>query len=65
MCTLGSFNVAILDEPFNGLDTEGVSVLQEDIQKWATEKLVLLICHVPPAGLTTDETCLLESPEVE
>jgi ABC-type multidrug transport system ATPase subunit len=56
MCTLGSFNVVILDEPFNGLDEEGVNVLREDIHKWATEKSVLLISHAPPEGLIPDET---------
>jgi ABC-2 type transport system ATP-binding protein len=59
MCTLGSFNVVLLDEPFNGLDDDGVDVLREDIKKWATEKAVLLISHAPPPGLAPDETFIM------
>jgi len=59
MCTLGSFDVVILDEPFNGLDEGGSDVLREEILAWRQDKAVLLIAHTPPAGIVRDTTVIL------
>lgn len=62
LCTLGSFDAVILDEPFNGLDDDSGDMLCEDIQKWATEKAVLLIAHSCPPDLVPDRTLVLGPP---
>lgn len=59
VCTLGAFDVVLLDEPFNGLDDDGADVLCQEIRQWAAEKSVLLISHKPPAGLRPDRVFLV------
>jgi ABC-type multidrug transport system ATPase subunit len=59
MCTLGVFDVVILDEPFNGLDDESTDALCQELRAWATDKSVLLISHIPPVGLTPERTFML------
>jgi ABC-type multidrug transport system ATPase subunit len=54
MCTLGSFDVVILDEPFNGLDPAGRDTLSAEIRHWSATAAVLLISHAPPAGVEAD-----------
>lgn len=43
--------LVILDEPFNGLDTEMAQRIWQNIQPWLTGKLVLLILHEKPEKL--------------
>jgi ABC-type multidrug transport system ATPase subunit len=59
MCTLGSFDVAVLDEPFNGVDAESAEFLVSELMTWADHALVLLINHLPPEGLCITRTVTL------
>jgi ABC-2 type transport system ATP-binding protein len=63
LCTLGAFDVLILDEPFNGLDDESGAVLGQEIRAWAAGGAVLLIAHAPPAGLAPDSVFQLSQPD--
>lgn len=60
MCTLGSFDVVVLDEPFNGLDVAGRDKLCAELADWSAEKTVLLISHAPPPGVVADTTFTVE-----
>lgn len=51
MCTQGDVGLVMLDEPFNGLDAEGITLLTEELAAWATTRIVLLVAHRPPAAL--------------
>ena len=53
-CTVGAFDTVVLDEPFNGLDGESSAVLAAELAAWARTRCVVLICHLPPPGLTFD-----------
>ncbi|MFE7315780.1 ATP-binding cassette domain-containing protein [Streptomyces sp. NPDC057555] len=55
MCTLGDFDCVVLDEPFNGIDQESVEKVAEEICQWGGERLVLLISHTLPPGLTVTD----------
>ncbi|WP_197061968.1 ABC transporter ATP-binding protein [Sinomonas humi] len=59
-CTALPTPVAILDEPFNGMDGHGVETLVKELGEWAHKSLVLLIAHVPPAELEPHQTVMLE-----
>ncbi|MDR1513490.1 MAG: ATP-binding cassette domain-containing protein, partial [Propionibacteriaceae bacterium] len=63
MTTAGRPCVLILDEPFEGLDEQGVSVLLAEIQAWARRKLVIVVAHQEPTGFTADRR--LDLPSVE
>lgn len=42
-------SLMVLDEPFNGLDTEGVEIVAEEISEWlAEDRTILLIAHTLP-----------------
>ncbi|MEU6708132.1 ABC transporter ATP-binding protein [Streptomyces wuyuanensis] len=59
VCTVGSFSCAVLDEPFNGIDQEGVEQIVEEVSVWGADRLVLLISHTVPSTLAmTDEIVL-------
>jgi ABC-type multidrug transport system ATPase subunit len=45
MNTVGQFDCVVLDEPFNGTDTEGVAYMVEEIRRWAESKLVVIVTH--------------------
>ncbi|MGW8954722.1 ABC transporter ATP-binding protein [Streptomyces sp. NPDC055709] len=63
VCTLGDFSCAVLDEPFNGIDHEGVEKIAEELSFWSADRLVLLISHtVPTALVVTDEFVLDRTP---
>jgi ABC-type multidrug transport system ATPase subunit len=51
MCTLGDFEVACLDEPFLGLDEDGVQVVCREIADWAATAAVVLAGHDLPDRL--------------
>ncbi|MCD0445729.1 ATP-binding cassette domain-containing protein [Glycomyces sp. A-F 0318] len=63
MCTLGAFDVAILDEPFNGLDDEGRDRLAAEMRDWSERAAVLLIAHAAPAEASVDRTFDLGGPD--
>lgn len=54
MCTVGEFQVAVLDEPFNGLDEDAVIMGSEELMSWSLRRLVLVVCHSVPPGLRFD-----------
>jgi ABC-type multidrug transport system ATPase subunit len=63
VCTLGAFGLAVLDEPFNGIDQEGEEKIAEELSLWSTDRLVVLISHTAPAALAvTDEYVLSGTP---
>lgn len=45
MNTVGRFDCLVLDEPFNGVDAEGVACMANEIRHWAASKLVVVITH--------------------
>ncbi|MCI0143870.1 ATP-binding cassette domain-containing protein [Arthrobacter bambusae] len=45
MNTVGQFDCVVLDEPFNGTDTEGMAYMVEEIRRWAEFKLVVIVTH--------------------
>lgn len=60
MCTLGDVDLVMLDEPFNGLDAEGIALLTDELADWARTRAVLLVAHRPPAGLNINQRFRLE-----
>ncbi|MCH6471022.1 ABC transporter ATP-binding protein [Sinomonas terrae] len=54
MNTLGDFDLAVLDEPFNGVDTESVAVMAKEMTEWAKTACVVLIAHALQAELEPD-----------
>lgn len=56
LCTLGDFEVVLLDEPFNGLDESASEMLLHDIERWGRDGAAVLIAHTPPVGLLATQT---------
>ena len=54
MCTVGDFEVALLDEPFNGIDAAGVATCLDEIEEWAQRGSVVIASHVLPPRLAAD-----------
>lgn len=48
MNTVGQFDCVVLNEPFNGTDTEGVAYMVDEIRRWAESKLVVVVTHSLP-----------------
>lgn len=47
--------LVILDEPFNGLDTNTATKVWQNLQPWLSQRLLLLILHHKPAALVNIE----------
>jgi ABC-2 type transport system ATP-binding protein len=62
MCTLGTFDVIVLDEPFNGLDADGRDRLTAEIRELTVDRTVVLSAHALPDGIAVDQTVVLGSP---
>lgn len=62
MCTLGQFDVVLLDEPFNGLDDDASEVLGAELQSWAQDRAVVLIAHAPPERLPVSRVVTMPVP---
>lgn len=60
MNTVGQFDCVVLDEPFNGTDTEGVAYMVEEIRGWAASKLVVIVTHSLQDLLSEATTVRLE-----
>lgn len=58
-CSTGDFGLVAMDEPFNGLDDTGRSVLIDEIGEWARDGAVLLVAHDLPDGLVVDHKIIL------
>lgn len=64
MCTTGEFSVALLDEPFNGVDAESSALMVDEINGWGGRSLVVLVSHAVPDGLRVDGTLDLDGRRV-
>lgn len=62
LTTGGAFALAVLDEPFNGLDDEGRTVLLDELDRWRAGRRIVLVAHEPPAGLPEDDVLELAGP---
>lgn len=60
MNTVGHFDTLVLDEPFNGVDTQGVDAMAAEVRHWAKTKLVLVITHSLQDLLPEADTVMLE-----
>ena len=60
MNTVGQFDCVVLDEPFNGADTEGVAYMVDEIRRWAESSLVVIVTHSLQALLPEAVTVRLE-----
>lgn len=56
MCTLGDFDLVVLDEPVNGLDVNASAMLWEEVQQWRRTKAVVLIAHNLPNEVLPDSS---------
>lgn len=55
MCTLGEFDIVLLDEPFVHLTTAATHSLQADVAGWrAEQKLVIIMSEEVPPGINPD-----------
>lgn len=54
VCTAGDFALAVLDEPYNALDSDSAALMSREIVDWRTHASVLLVCHTPPPALDID-----------
>lgn len=55
MCTLGEFDIVLLDEPFMRLTQGGTLSLQADVASWrADRKLVIIMSEDLPPGINPD-----------
>ncbi|MCJ1685524.1 ATP-binding cassette domain-containing protein [Rathayibacter sp. VKM Ac-2927] len=61
ICTTGRFSVALLDEPFNGVDAESTEQMVVEMERWAEDALLIVVSHAVPPGLRTAETLPLEA----
>lgn len=49
MCTTGAFSVALLDEPFNGVDAASMERMVDEINRWSRRSLLVVVSHsIPP-----------------
>lgn len=56
MCTTGTFDVVLLDEPYSGLDPEAAELLTEELTGWALRRQVVVVTHGGVDGLPVDRT---------
>lgn len=54
-CTVGSFDVLLLDEPFQGVDAESRALQCAEITTWADHGAVVLVSHQHPEDLRTPD----------
>lgn len=62
VCTLGDFSLALLDEPFNGLDDVTRHVMGQEITTWSEHRAVVVVAHEPPPALARARDILLAPP---
>lgn len=60
MCTVANTPAVVMDEPFNGLDTQGITALIDELTTWRTEKIVILITHLVPEQLQFDQNIVFQ-----
>ncbi|RJF42556.1 ATP-binding cassette domain-containing protein [Actinomyces sp. 2119] len=63
MCTLGNFDVVMLDEPFIALDDQARAELNREMCQWREEgRLVVVAAHGSPDGFQPTTTLRLPAP---
>ena len=51
MCTTGTFSVALLDEPFNGVDVSSMERMVDEMNRWSQHSLLVIVSHSVPSEL--------------
>jgi ABC-type multidrug transport system ATPase subunit len=60
LSTAAPAGLMILDEPFNGLDADGVDAVVQDVQAWLEQgRKVMIVAHDLPEAITPDEQIIL------
>lgn len=65
MCTVADTPVVAIDEPFNGMDVQGIEALVGELSEWAQHKLVVLVSHTLPDQLPISHSFVFKRTEVE
>lgn len=65
MCTVADTPVVAIDEPFNGMDAQGIDALISELNEWAESKVVVLVSHTVPEGLAIDHSFIFKRDESE
>ncbi|MEZ2389917.1 ATP-binding cassette domain-containing protein [bacterium RCC_150] len=60
MCTLGDTPIIAIDEPFNGMDSQGTDALIRELSDWARSKIVILVAHAVPDGLVVNHSFVFQ-----
>src|SRR4029453_1660750 len=60
MCTAADTPIVAMDEPFNGMDTQGIAALVDELNEWSRSKVVVLISHTLPAGVHVDHSFVFQ-----
>ncbi|UVJ40132.1 ATP-binding cassette domain-containing protein [Arthrobacter sp. CJ23] len=56
MCTVADTPIIAIDEPFNGMDSQGTDALISELHEWASRKIVVLVSHTVPEQLAVDHS---------
>jgi ABC-type multidrug transport system ATPase subunit len=59
LCTAGSAELLVLDEPFNAVDSDGVELMVAELTEFAGERTVLMVCHTQPSSLRFDHEVVM------
>lgn len=59
MCTAADMPITVIDEPFDGLDQQGVDALTDELLRWRSTKAVILVSHSLPSRLNVDRDVVL------
>ena len=65
MCTVADTPIIAFDEPFNGMDAQGIEALISDLNEWAESKGIVLVSHTVPDRLSIDHSYIFRRSEVE
>ncbi|WP_423183913.1 ABC transporter ATP-binding protein [Arthrobacter sp. NyZ413] len=65
MCTVADTPIVAMDEPFNGMDVQGIDALIGELDEWARNKIVVLVSHTVPDELSITHSFLFKKPEAE
>ena len=65
MCTVADTPIIAFDEPFNGMDAQGIEALISDLNEWAESKVIVLVSHTVPDRLSIDHSYIFRRSEVE
>jgi ABC-2 type transport system ATP-binding protein len=64
MCTSGTFDLVLLDEPYLGLDSGASAVLSDELTQWSQQGLVVLVTHTPAPDVRVDARVTVTSGHV-